>query len=252
MPYPDGFPTNGLISMSTIAGGFNSIAPHSLGDYYGADLEGWTDPDYVPPPATITNFEVASIPAGWVQNSTSAPSSGFSTTYGFMTAGNASNYPLKSSATFNGDYKIQASFQWNLNSCPDPSIAISPVGTTPSWAWGANSSRISLQLNCSSRPQIYGTSLTVGGGSISYTIGSWYTLHLHHLPSQNKFIAYLTTGKNDWDMVGTFLGGTQNGITLNGDAITGDYHVYLSSDQDSTSVLGSSSTNFSAVRTAGL
>ena len=82
MPYPDGFPTNGLISMSTIAGGFNSIAPHSLGDYYGADLEGWTDPDYVPPPATITNFEVASIPAGWVQNSTSAPSSGFSTTYG--------------------------------------------------------------------------------------------------------------------------------------------------------------------------
>ena len=137
-----------------------------------------------PLPFTEFNLRTSSTPSGLTYSpGQSTLLSAFNSTYGWQTAGNASGstYELYTSTTFSGDHLFECTVLF-ANSCSDPAIAIWTSGT-PSWQWGTNSSRISLQQNCTG-PVLYGTSQSSSAsGSTPTSSSNPITLHLHHQPS---------------------------------------------------------------------
>tara|TARA_Y100001972_G_scaffold125302_1_gene176235 strand:- start:1310 stop:3070 length:1761 start_codon:yes stop_codon:yes gene_type:complete len=201
-----------------------------------------------PEPAGFTEFDlrVSSTPSGltYVPGQSSLLTQ-FSSTYGWQTGGNASGltYELYTSTTFSGDHLFECTVLF-ANNCSDPAIAIWSSGT-PSWTWGTNSSRISLQQNCTT-PYLYGTSQQSNAGSSTPTNSSNpITLHLHHQPSLSRTRAWVTTIADDWGNETNSRVGNIMSITNN----YGNSGVYcgLSSDYDGAS-LGAFSTNFTKWR----
>jgi len=208
------------------------------------NLNGDTIWPYVPPAALLWNLYATSAPSGlsWPNNSTS-PSSAWSATYGFQTYGGAANvsYPLRTVDSIAGYQLIQTSV-WVSDNCSDASLAIFN-GSSPTWNWGAASSRISLQCNCST-PNLYGTTTSQNVGA-NLTPGNWYTMHIAHRPASasTSTKAWVTLGKEDWASTGTRVGN----VSTSANSYSGNFWVGVSSDFDSASA-GASSTNFSAIR----
>ncbi len=201
-----------------------------------------------PNPQTFTEWDlkVSSAPTGLTYvPSQSNLLTAFNTTYGYQTAGNAvgATYELYTSNSYQGDHLFETTVLF-ANGCSDPAIAIWSSGT-PSWQWGTNSSRISLQQNCTG-PYLYGTSQTSGaGGNTPTSSTNPITLHLHHQPSLSRTRAWVTTVADDWGNETTNRVGNIMQISNN----YGNSGVYcgLSSDYDGAS-LGSTSTNFTKWR----
>ena len=201
-----------------------------------------------PEPAAFTEFDlrVSSTPSGLTYvPSQSTLLTQFSSTYGWQTAGNASGstYELYTSTTFSGDHLFECTVLF-ANSCSDPAIAIWTSGT-PAWAWGTNSTRISLQQNCTG-PYLYGTSLqSPANGSTPTNSSNPITLHLHHQPSLSRTRAWVTTVADDWGNESSNRVGNIMQIS-NNYGNTG-VRCGLSSDYDNAS-LSSVSTNFTKWR----
>ena len=196
---------------------------------------------------TEWDLRVSSTPSGLTYSpGQSTLLSAFNSTYGWQTGGNASGstYELYTSNTFTGDHLFECTVLF-ANNCSDPAIAIWSSGT-PQWRWGTQSSRISLQQNCTT-PYIYGTSSQQSAGSSTPTNSSNpITLHLHHQPSLSRTRAWVTTNADDWGNESSNRVGNIMSISNNYGTNTGVY-CGLSSDYDGAS-LGSTSTNFTKWR----
>lgn len=204
-----------------------------------------------PSASTLWDLKVNSAPSGLnYYPSQSTLQTAFSSTYGYQTAGDAvgSVYELQTASAYSGNYLFQTSVLIT-NNCSDPAIAIfSSNAATPVWNWGTESSRISFQCDCTT-PYLYGTSAQASaGGTIPYGPSYYATMHLWHEPAQGRTRARLTSGLNDWTVSGTQIG-SEMSIANN----YGSTPVYcgLASDFDGASI-GSSSTNFQAIRVTKL
>ena len=203
-----------------------------------------------PEPAGFTEFNlrVSSTPSGltYVPNQSSLLTQ-FSSTYGWQTAGNASGstYELYTTNFFSGDHLFECTVLF-ANSCSDPAIAIwTGSSTLPAWNWGTNSTRISLQQNCTT-PYLYGTSQQSSAGSGTPTNSSNpITLHLHHQPSLSRTRAWVTTIADDWGNETNSRVGSIMQISNNYGSTA--VRCGLSSDYDNAS-LSSVSTNFTKWR----
>lgn len=174
----------------------------------------------------------------------------FSSTYGLQTWGDAATgfvYTVQATPSYSTDILIQTSFYYGgTDNCPDPSIAIWPASagrTSPLWAWSSSGTRIAAQNNCASYLAIYGTSTQSTGTSFTYASGSWYTMHFYHEPSLSRTRYFMTLRFEDWDQVGTQIGGT---ITLAAYYLNAVY-VGLASDADGYAA-GQNSCRFSALK----
>ena len=204
-----------------------------------------------PSAATLWDLKVSSVPSGlnYYPNQSTLETA-FSTLYGYQTAGDASGsvYELQTASAYVGDYLFQTSVLVT-NNCSDPALAIfSSNAATPQWAWGTNSTRISLQCNCTT-PYIYGTTNQSNSGGTLGPYSSYYiTMHLWHEPSLFRSRARVTVGLNDWT-----VSGTQIGSEMQVSDSYGSTPVYcgLASDFDGAT-LGASSTNFQAMRVTKL
>jgi hypothetical protein len=200
----------------------------------------------------LYNFFVSSAPSGISTYSSGVGSFSYawSATYGLQTAGDAATgfvYCVQPTNSYTGNYLIQASF-WKstVDTCPDPAIGIWNAAngrTYPTWNWGASSTRISCQLNCTAYAVIYGTSSSANGSGFTFTNNTWYTMHVYHEPTLSRTRFSVTTGQNDWTQSGSVL---CSQITL-ADYYSGSYYVGLASDADGYTI-GADSTNFSGMK----
>tara|TARA_R100001443_G_C3363300_1_gene179465 strand:- start:6729 stop:7865 length:1137 start_codon:yes stop_codon:yes gene_type:complete len=200
---------------------------------------------------TTINLKVSSTPTGTTLTSSSL-STGWSTTYGFQTAGDATgfSYPLSLTDSHIGDRLFQATVDWPNNNCPDPAVAMwiaSNGRNYPQWQWsGTNSTRVSFQTNCVSYPQLNTPNGNVQGSSISGALNNFVTLHLWHHQSSSVMRAKITLGEDDWSITGTALGGTSTPLSI-AYSTTSAVYFGIGSDYDNAS-LGSESTNFHKLR----
>lgn len=207
----------------------------------------YTDPKFVDSStAELYNLFVSSTPAGLTTVAMTTPSWAWSSTYGFMTGGDAgtsTSYPLRTINGYTGYVLAQSSVLFE-NSCSDPSLCVFQSGTSPLWAWAVHSSRIALSNNCQG-PNLYGKSLSsVANGSVAFGPGVYVTHHLAHDPDNNQTRAWVTQGLNDWTSTGTMVGS----VMSIAESFTGTSVQFgLSSDYDGVSP-SATSTNFSALR----
>ena len=201
----------------------------------------------------IFNLVASSAPTGITYTSSgTTPSSAFSSTYGFQTAGNASGfaYPLSLTDSHTGNRLFQATVTYPV-SCADPALGMwiaSNGRSYHTWGWGTtNSTGVSFQCNCTSYPMLNAPSgSTANGSSLSGAIGNTITMHLWHHQTAGVMRAKLTLGADDWAITGTQLGGTTTPLSR---AYSTSSAVYfgVGSDYDGAS-LGSGSTNFQKFR----
>lgn len=181
----------------------------------------------------------------------------WSATQGLRTAGDAGTgfvYTVQTTDTWLGNFLVQASFQYaSGDNCPDPSIAIWPASngrTSPQWNWGTQASRISYQLNCTSSPVIYGTSVQTQGTAFSFgAVNTWYTLHFYHEPTLSRTRALFTTGQNDWTISGTQLGGS---TLTNSNFYSAGTPLYIGLASDADGKTLGAGCNFSGMRISPL
>tara|TARA_R110002167_G_scaffold16980_1_gene65594 strand:- start:1019 stop:1759 length:741 start_codon:yes stop_codon:yes gene_type:complete len=208
---------------------------------------------------TTISLLASSAPTGTTYTSAgTTPRSDFTLADGFRTAGNASGfaYPLSGTDALDpadGDWLIQTSVLVT-NRCSDPSIAVWAASTgrsSPQWAWGTNSSRVSTQMNCNAYLGLWGQSVSdTGAGSLGssyYHSGAIVTLHFWYSPSITRIRARVSDAANDWDISGTLLGTRTSVITETIGSGTAPVYWGLSSDFDGVSP-SSVSTNFKQVR----
>lgn len=204
-----------------------------------------------PSALTLWDLKVSSVPAGLnYYPSQSTLQTAFSTLYGYQTAGDASGsvYELQTASAYAGNYLFQTSVLVT-DACSDPALAIfSSNSATPQWTWGTNSTRISLQCNCTT-PYLYGTTnQSNSGGTLSPSSSYYITMHLWHEPTLSRTRARVTVGLNDWTVSGAQIGSEMQ-VSDN----YGSTPVYcgLASDFDSAAISGLS-TNFQAIRVTKL
>lgn len=224
-------------------------ADHYTNSLYGG-LGGWDGSTQGGATLDVTyNLQVSSAPAGLTFTDSNL-SEGFSTAYGFQTAGNAFgfSYPLSNTVACAGtsDWLVQVTFRW-YNNCNDPSLACWPESggrTQPTWGWQTtNTTCISLQNNCSS----YRMTNTPGGGTNSssltgWTSGQYGTFHMWYCPSNGTTYTGLTDGQDDWNYTGFKRGGNtiSRSYTYGTSA---PVYFGLGSDYDGAAI-GAQSTNF--------
>ena len=200
---------------------------------------------------TTIDLKVSSTPSGTTLTSSSL-TTGWSTTHGFQTAGNATgfSYPLSLTETYTGDMLFQATVDWPNNNCADPALAMwiaSNGRNYPQWQWsGTNTTRVSFQTNCVSNPQLNTPSGNVTGSAISGAVNNFVTLHLWHHQTSSVMRAKLTLGEDDWSISGTALGGTSTPLSK-AYSTTSAVYFGIGSDYDGASI-GSESTNFHKLR----
>jgi len=195
---------------------------------------------------------VSSAPTGITITSGASISSGFSSTYGFMTGGNATgfSYPLSLTDSHTGNRLFQATVAFPTN-CTDPSIAMwiaSNGRNYMQWNWATTNSRgVSLQTNCMSYPMLNTPSGGQNGSAIANgAIGNTITMHLWHHQTAGVMRAKITLGADDWAITGTQLGGTTTPLSK-AYSTTAAVYFGLSSDLDGVS-LGSGSCNYKKLR----
>jgi hypothetical protein len=204
-----------------------------------------------PSPTILWDLKVFSVPAGLnYYPGQSTLQTQFSTLYGYQTAGDASGsvYELQTAGAYSGNYLFQTSVLVT-NSCSDPALAIFTAnGSSPVWAWSQDSSRISVQCNCT-EPVLYGTSASSSSsGTLSPAPSYFITIHLWHEPLFSRTRSRVTVGLNDWTLSGSQIG-SEMSIANN----YGSTPVYcgLASDFDDAS-LNDASTNFQSLRVTKL
>lgn len=195
----------------------------------------------------------SSTPSGLTFTSGSGLNTGWSTSYGFQTGGNASGFstPLSRTASlsYTSDWLLQVTTRC-YNSCWDPAIQIWPSNngrTAPQWGWSnSNSSCVSYQCNCKSYTMICSPSGGSNSGSIGGSNnGEYFTQHLWWVPSQSKIYAKITYGSNDASVSGSLAATAtyHNFSNYN----SSDCYVGLASDYDGKSI-SYDSTNFTFFR----
>ena len=217
-------------------------------------------------PSTGTyDFTTGSVPSNWDhQQMTNTTTKFTDATYGdyFLSRGDAndrSQYPLRSTYTFQGDYLFQLSFfAGNNPTYQDWGMALSTTTYTNrtqnsgsasdipwKWRWSQNGDtggfthkRIALQCN-GDDATLYPNSNSAGQQSTSSTVditggtsGAFFTMHFQHRPSTGQVKAKVTTGSKDWSASGTQLGTV---ATLN-ESFSGNYWWGIASDNDDSSV----------------
>lgn len=194
----------------------------------------------------------SSTPSGLTFTSGSGLSTGWSTSYGFQTGGNASGFstPLSRTASlsYNSDWLLQVTTR-AYSSCWDPALQIwqSAYGRTrPSWGWSTtNSTCVSFQCNCTSYTMLNTPQGGANSNGISYSSGRYYTHHLWWIPSLSSIRAKLTIGSNDSNATGTLAcNKTSRSFSSYNSS---NCYVGLASDYDGASA-GSTSTNFTYFR----
>lgn len=210
----------------------------------------------------ITDFTTGSVPTGWLdldvswhtpsgypsaqpETSWADPNDASSGNY-FWIRGDAGNgrrhYPLRYETALQGDYLFQLSFYAGDIVCRDFGIVLSPDNATSTdaaewkWSWGAETSRIAIQANCTN-PTIYGFTETFNSGATIDNDGAlWFTYHMYSRPSVPSTTMIVTLGQDDWELAGTQQGTTR---TIN-EAVVGDvstdYWFGIGGDFDPTNV----------------
>lgn len=193
------------------------------------------------------NFTTGSVPTGWDHNTSSHTTTSQFTdsTAGnyFLIKGNATgnSYPLRWPFAFQGDYLFQLSFyasntpsgsDWGM-CVSDDSYTSRSATTEWTWAWSASGARVAVQNNVQN-PYIYGTSSTANtGGDVEATAG-FKTMHFQHRPSTGYSKLKVTTGSQDWNILGTQLGSTVSiNETIVSDTST-NYWLGIGADNDTT------------------
>ena len=211
------------------------------------------------------DFTTGSVPGYWDHQQMNNTTTKFTdTTYGdyFLSRGDAndkSQYPLRSTYTFSGDYLFQLSFFASTNpTYQDWGMALSNTIYTNrtqnggassdipwKWRWGSNADdgsfthkRIAVQCN-GNDAEIYpnSNSLTkvITGSNVDTTGGSsgaFFTLHFQHRTTTNQVKAKVTTGSKDWTASGTVLGS----VATLGESLSGDFWWGIASDNDDSTV----------------
>lgn len=211
------------------------------------------------------DFTTGSVPGYWDHQQMNSTTTKFTdTTYGdyFLSRGDAndkSQYPLRSTYTFSGDYLFQLSFFASTNpTYQDWGMALSSTIYTNrtqnsgassdipwKWRWGSNADdgsfthkRIAVQCN-GNDAEIYPNSnyLTkaITGSNVDTTggvSGAFFTLHFQHRTTTNQVKAKVTTGSKDWTASGTVLGS----VATLGESLSGDFWWGIASDNDDGTV----------------
>ena len=217
-------------------------------------------------PNTATfDFTTGSVPSNWDHQQMNNTTTKFTdTTYGdyFLSRGDAndkSQYPLRSTYTFSGDWIFQLSFfasnnptyqDWGMalsgTTYTNRSQNSSAAGDIPwKWRWGVNGDtgsythkRIAVQCDgdqlkiypnlASKSEQNTGSQVDTLGSSS----GAFFTMHFQHRLSTGQVKAKVTAGSKDWTASGTQSG---NVAALN-EALSGNFWWGIASDNDSSTV----------------
>ena len=200
----------------------------------------FTMTDAAVPTSTILTYTTGNA-ASWMNFRTKyATSTGFDSS-GMWITGNASNtgnsYPIVTNEAFTDTDLILKFAVVKNNSCSDHGICIFKSGTSPSWNWGSQSSRIAFQWNCSN-PNWYTTGGTQSGNISGASTNQTYYVTITMNLATGAITTIIRTGSFTGTVVSNYSA-TLTGATLSSLSgwTTGDtWEIGFDADQDSSNI----------------
>ena len=245
----DGFQNNG--SNKNVSGKIDSFYISEVGSVGAASIT----------PVTATfDFTTGSVPSNWDHQQMNLTTSKFTdSTYGdyFLIRGDAndrSQYPLRSTYTFSGDWLFQLSFfagnnptyqDWGMalstTSYTNRTQNLNAAGDIPwKWRWGVGGTstyvhkRIAVQ-NDGNNATLYPNSDTLSQQATGSTVdttggssGAFFTMHFQHRSSTGEVKAKVTQGSKDWTASGTQSGS----VATISESFSGNFWWGIASDND--------------------
>jgi hypothetical protein len=151
----------------------------------------------------------------------------------------SNSYPLRTNINIPGTRGFTLQFSmFRNNSCSDHGFCIFKTGTSPTWNWGPQSSRIAIQWDCTN-PYLYGASST--NSLITSSAGgtaNWYSIQVDYAITPSIRVR-LWNGQNIFSGA-TIVDTTYTNADLGLSSISvssGDtYNLGFDADQDNTTI----------------